>query len=291
MERRDLLTLGSLLFIIVVTVAWWGLALWPVPGETPAWLATTRTLCFGTLANGLPGPTGWLVLIGEPVAMSIALMIIAGEAVPSSLRAAAAFRSGRFAIAASGVLVLGSLVLAGVRVAGATSAASPTRGSGDTTVEPLGTRPPELALRNQQGDRITLDRFQGKVVIVAFAYGHCTTVCPIVIHELNRAQALLTARPPAVLVVTLDPWRDTPSRLQSLADRWALGPNSHVLGGSVEETEATLDRWNVARTRDPLSGDVTHTTPVFVVGPDGHLAYRLTPDAAAIARVVRELSP
>jgi protein SCO1/2 len=290
LSRRDAVTLGALSFIIVVTAAWWALALWPVPGEVPAWLAATRTVCFGTVANGLPGPTGWLVLIGEPVAMGIALMIIAGEALPSALRVVVAHRPGRAALGASGVLILGGLVLAGVRVARATSLDFPAAVDDEAAVERLGSAPPSLSLVDQRGERITLGRFRGRTVIVTFAYGHCSTVCPIVIHELNRARALLE-RPPVVLVVTLDPWRDTPSRLASIAERWALGPDGFVLGGTVGETETTLDRWNVPRTRDPLSGEVTHGTPVFLVAPDGSLAWRLTPSAESIARLVRELQP
>lgn len=287
--RRDVVTLGALLFIVAVTAAWWGLALWPVPGEVPAWLAATRAVCFGTVANGLPGPTGWLVLIGEPIAMGIALMIIAGEALPSALRAAAAYRPGRAALAGSGLLILGGLVLAGVRVARATSLTPPTAAQ-DDVVESLDTLPPPIALPDQRGEPFTLDRFRGRAVIVTFAYGHCSTVCPIVIHELNRARALLDHQP-VIVVVSLDPWRDTPSRLASIADKWALGPDGFVLGGTVAETEATLDRWNVARTRDPLSGEVTHTTPVFLIAPDGSLAYRVAPAAETIARLVRELGP
>ena len=181
LERREALTLGALAFIVGVTAAWWGFALWPVAGEVPAWLAATRAVCFGSVANGLPGPTGWMVLIGEPVAMMIALMIIAGEALPSALHVTASYRPGQAALAGTAFLVLGSLALAGVRVARATSVPLvPSAAEDAAGVERMDRSPPLLALSDHLGKPVTLDGFRGRTVIVTFAYGHCTTACPIV---------------------------------------------------------------------------------------------------------------
>jgi cytochrome oxidase Cu insertion factor (SCO1/SenC/PrrC family) len=76
-----------------------------------------------------------------------------------------------------------------------------------------------------------------------------------------------------VVVVTLDPWRDTPSRLPHLARHWKLGEDGFVLSGAVGEVTALLDRWQVARERDPRTGLVTHPPLVYVLGADGRIAY------------------
>ncbi len=289
---RERLTLGAMVFLLAVTALWWALALWPVPGEVPDWLARARAVCFGTVANGLPAPTGWMVLIGEPIAMGITLMIVAGQGVPSALGWLAAHRPGRAALAGTGLLVVTGLSLAAIRVARATGLPAPTPvAEADGEVEALDAPAPALDLHDQTGALVRLEQLRGHAVIVAFAYGHCATACPLVMHAVSRARAALGDRAPVTVVVTLDPWRDTPGRLPSLAAQWGLAPGDHALGGSVAEVEAVLDRWNVARARDPLTGEITHATPVFLVRADGRLAYRLPPTAESITRYARELAP
>jgi len=78
-----------------------------------------------------------------------------------------------------------------------------------------------------------------------------------------------------LLIVTLDPWRDTPDRLPFLAAAWALESGDHVLGGTVHDVTATLDAWGIARVRDPDTGDVGHGSTLVLVDPNGLVAWRL----------------
>ena len=90
-------------------------------------------------------------------------------------------------------------------------------------------------------------------------------------------------------MVTLDPWRDTESRLGYLASSWELGEGMYVLGGAVDRVERTLSAWRVPRARNPATGDVTHPAMVYVVSPAGRLAYALGPDPEAIVAAVEQL--
>jgi hypothetical protein len=47
-----------------------------------------------------------------------------------------------------------------------------------------------------------------------------------------------------------------------------------------------LDAWNVARERDPRSGDVTHPPLVYVVDPSGRLAYATSGGVAMMAELL-----
>jgi len=58
-----------------------------------------------------------------------------------------------------------------------------------------------------------------------------------------------------------------------LARRWELGPGDHMLGGEVEEVEAVLDAWNVARQRDLVTGDVAHPPLVYLLDEEGVIAF------------------
>ena len=282
--RGHWLAVGALALILVITALWWALALWPVPSDGgPEWLLRTRVVCFGTSPNGLPDSYGWLTLIGQPVLMLGMLFVISGDAVVAGLRALGRVRAGRVGLRGATALLLAALVAAGARVASAVSPEPPAASSGGPVLDlPRLDRPaPALDLVDQRGDRLTLARFHGRPVLVAFAYAHCETVCPLVVRDVLRARELAADLAPAAVIVTLDPWRDTPARLGSIAERWGLGSDGFVASGDTGAVAATLDRWNVARQRDLRTGEVAHATPVYVIGRDGRVAYAVSGSAGA----------
>ena len=288
LDSRVAATLAGFAFIGVVTVAWWALALWPVPGAPPEWLTRTRILCFGAQSDGLPSAAGWLLLMAEPPTMLIALTIIAGDSVPAAASFLMARRSGRIATVGFGLLLLVGLVGASLRVAKVRlRGGEPVATSAGP--ERIDAATPQFSLQNQTGDTVSPEQFRGRVMIVGFAYGHCETVCPTVVRELVDARSRLASESPVVLILTLDPWRDTPSRLASLAARWGLPADVFVLSGGVSAVEQALDAWGVARSRDPETGEIVHTTQVFVVDKQGRLRYKVNPFASAIADAVRTL--
>jgi hypothetical protein len=69
MRWRDVSGLTAFALVALITVAWWGLALWPLGNDAPAWLARTQYVCFGTQPDGLPDASGWLALILQPALM------------------------------------------------------------------------------------------------------------------------------------------------------------------------------------------------------------------------------
>jgi cytochrome oxidase Cu insertion factor (SCO1/SenC/PrrC family) len=99
----------------------------------------------------------------------------------------------------------------------------------------------------------------------------------------------LDGESPAVLLVTLDPWRDTPARLASIARLWGLAGDAHVLSGPPDVVERTLSKWRVPSVRNPKTGDISHPSIVYVLGRDGRIAYVVPGSADAIAAAIRAL--
>lgn len=290
---------GALAFLLIVTAAWWALALWPLPNETPEWLTRTRSVCFNTGPSGLPDASGWLMLIGQPIGMVAVLMAVWGRAVRAGLRAMAGARGGRAVLAGSVALVLLGLSAAAVRVTGATGEAIPPLGADwvpPETYPRLDREAPELALVDQFGDRLDVADLRGRPALVTFAFIHCQTVCPLLVREALEAQKRVReraatgevepSRVPRVVVVTLDPWRDTPSRLRYLADRWGFELDGFVLSGPVGAVNGVLDRWGVARERNPINGDVTHPPLVYVLAPSGRIAFAAGGGTAALLELL-----
>lgn len=294
LTRREAGALGALTVIATITAVWWALALWPLPGDAPGWLVRTRAVCFGSVHNGLPTTAGWMALIGQPVYMLATLWLISGHTVVRGVRALALVRAGRVTLgAALGLIVLG-LGAAGIRVARAASpdatvSAPPL--AGIDGVPRLHRAAPPLALVDQHGAPVRLAQFRGRPVFVTFAFAHCETVCPLIVRDVVHAQQQAAAQSPAAVIVTLDPWRDPPTRLSAIAAQWGLGSDAHVLSGSVAEVERTLDAWQVGRTRNARTGDITHATLVYVLDRNGQIAFVLpgVSDARTLAALASRL--
>jgi cytochrome oxidase Cu insertion factor (SCO1/SenC/PrrC family) len=126
-------------------------------------------------------------------------------------------------------------------------------------------------------------------VLVTFAYAHCETVCPLIVSEVLRARRRLGPSPPAILIITLDPWRDTPSRLPAMAGAWGLDGDARVLSGSPEVVERVLNGWRVPRTRNRKTGQIAHPSIVYVVSANGRITYAVNGHAEAILAAVNAL--
>jgi cytochrome oxidase Cu insertion factor (SCO1/SenC/PrrC family) len=231
-----------------------------------------------------------VLLVGQPIGMLALLVAGWGPELRAGL--------GRATSRIAGQLVAG-IVLALI-VAGAGGVVVRVRTAG---LEPFSVGPadvarqltrvndvaPALALTDQAGQEITLAAFRGRRVIVAFAYAHCETVCPLIVADVLAVRERVTEDPPAVLVVTLDPWRDTPSRLASIAKGWGITGEAHVLSGAPDVVERTLNAWRVPRARNEKTGEISHPSMAYVIGADGRIAYVVSGNAGAIAAAVRAL--
>ena len=289
MSRREVVGVGLLATVAAITAAWWALALWPLPNEAPAWLARTRWVCFGAMPQGPPSGAGWIALIGEPIAMTALLFVVWGDAVQSGLRALWHSSGGRLTLGLAIGLALAGIGAAGNRVLRAAGSVDgmPQPSLEHITVEDRAA--PPLALVDQAGRTFTLAAVRGRPVLLTFAYGHCETVCPLVVRDVREAAAALPQEEIAVAVVTLDPWRDLPARLSSIARAWDLAGDARVLGGSVAEVLAAAEAWGVTIDSDPRTGDITHTPVVFVVDRDGRLAFSAPGGVGVLVQLLQQV--
>jgi cytochrome oxidase Cu insertion factor (SCO1/SenC/PrrC family) len=295
MTKREFGALGALAAILVITTGWWVAALWPLPAETPDWVVRARAACFGSTESGMPDAGGWILLVGTPLSMVTALLVISSGAVRDGL--ATLFRSsaGRALLVGSVAFVLVSVGAAYARIVtayGYGSVGETTSVSGAAAsyvARRIDRQAAPLSLVDQSGERIDLARFHGRTVLLTFAYGKCETVCPVIVHNSLQARERLVEANPALLVVTLDPWRDTPQRLPHIAASWKLPADVHLLGGGIDEVERTLDAWQVARVRNPQNGEISHPSLVYVIDPDGRVAFAVTGNSDHIVQAVERL--
>ena len=265
----------ALLLILAITAAWWALALWPAGAVEPAWLLRTRAACFGSAPGGLPDAGGWILLIGEPIGMLGVLLAVWGRALRDDLRRIGADRRGRFVLTGLGAVCLVGIAGFGQRLAFAAGVGAAGRPVAPGTPMAVDIDASTFVLTDQHGRRTALADVQGRPVLLTFAFGHCTTVCPTIVHDIRAARVAANRPEVRLLIISLDPWRDTPARLPSVASAWELGPGDRVLSGNVEEVERTLDALGIWRRRDLSNGDVSHPGTVMVLDQRGHIVWRL----------------
>jgi protein SCO1/2 len=302
LERREVVALGGLATIALISAAWWALALWPAGDVPPEWLVRTRAVCFGTRPDGLPGPEGWGALIFQPLGMLGILLIGWRAEVQGGLRALGSRPLGRWALATSAVLLVVGLVAAGARVRVAVAASaelapvklgSARRPDGGQPGFRVDDRPaPALDLLDQAGANVTLEEYRGRPLLVTFVFGHCETICPLIVRETVAARRRLAAEgvDAAAVVLTLDPWRDTPARLEYLSSSLGLGTDERLLGGEVSVVEETLDRWDGPRERDLQTGDIVHPPLVYVIDAAGRVAFAAAGGEDLLVDLVRRVA-
>ena len=261
------------LFWTVTSAAWVWLALAPVADTAPAWLVQTREVCFGTLNNGLPDLHGW-VSLATPLPMLLALLVLMGTDLKAQLARVARSPLGRIMVATCLLVPCLTLGYAALRVAQAPRLAPPPEAGPLPQAYPMLDEPcPPFRLQDQKGHPFDHTGLLGQVTLMTFAYAHCETVCPGLLLHLRQAAARSNCR---VVVVTLDPRRDTCGSLEGLAHHWRLPPGSVMLGGEVDEVEKVVTDFGIPLTRNEQTGEITHPALVFVYDDQARLRYRFS---------------
>ncbi|MFO0570523.1 MAG: SCO family protein [Polyangiaceae bacterium] len=139
---------------------------------------------------------------------------------------------------------------------------------------------PALALVDQHGERVELAALKGNVVVVTGIYATCFHTCPLIMAQLKRSLDALRPEERAsvrVLGVTLNPEHDDQAVMLKTAARYQVkAPEVRLLSGTPDEVNQSLDRLEIARSKNPMSGEIDHANLFILVDKQGDVAYRLT---------------
>ena len=157
--------------------------------------------------------------------------------------------------------------------------------STDITGAPYGH---SLELVDHTGKPRRLEDFRGKVVVMFFGFTHCPDVCPTTLAEVSSA--LRTLGPDAervqVLVVTVDPERDTPETL----GKYVTAFDARFLGlrGDLAATKKVAAEFKIyfEKRKQGESYTVDHSGQSYVIDPAGRLRILVRPD-----RINQDLAP
>ena len=266
------------------TLAMWWLAFYE-PSSPPEWLNSLRAVCFGISQSPWPDTSGWITLAGAPLTLLAAMAVVW----PDDLLRLPAAAWGHRWFRATTLLILGCFVLTGVMVNRTLSRGETTLPAPATTVQTVRQGLPPFELVDQAGAAFTRDSLDQGFTLLTFAYAHCETVCPVLVQTAMAAAG--DRRQWRVVVITLDPRRDTPSPLPGLAKAWNLHTSDRVLSGQVAGVEQLLERLEVPAVRDARTGMIAHP-PVLLVVSSGQIVRRIyNPTVAALQSALAQLPP
>jgi protein SCO1/2 len=182
--------------------------------------------------------------------------------------------------ARTGVLALVLVAAAGVAIGvgihllgagGNTRSDDPLSGLHGQATWPAGARPaPDFALSDQNGRRTSLVSLRGQDVVLTFLDSRCHRACAREPRSLGTALRLLPrADRPVVVVVSVDPWRDTPGSARAAARHWGLtaAASWHWLLGSRAELAPVWTSYRIAVRR--ANSHLAHTPAVYLIDRRG----------------------
>ena len=120
------------------------------------------------------------------------------------------------------------------------------------------------------------DAWRGKALLVFFGYANCPDVCPLTMSELAKVYRDLDEPDDLqIVMVTVDPSRDTPERLQQYVEKFH--PSFVGLSGSATTT-AKANAAFYATSVPQGDGTVSHNSHVTLLDREGKMRVVYTQD-------------
>jgi len=132
-------------------------------------------------------------------------------------------------------------------------------------------------LVDQRGRTVGLDLFRGHPVLISMFYANCPDACPLLIADLQRMERELPPRINAdlrIVLVSLDPERDTPDALQALARARQVDESRWRLLRAPEDTVRDIAALLGVKYRRLPDGSFNHSSVITLLDPDRAIVVR-----------------
>ena len=187
---------------------------------------------------------------------------------------------------------IGLWVLVGLAaIAGLVIALRPPQALPQATQTPMTPIGLPFTLTGIDGQPFASTSLAGKPFAIFFGFTHCPDVCPNTLARLARLRRTVGKGDAsfAILFVSVDPSRDTPSEM----GRYAAAFNTPIIAltGSDQDIAKVKKSYGIYSAKVPQAGadySVDHTATVFLMGADGRFVATITPDEgdpAAMAKL------
>ena len=125
-----------------------------------------------------------------------------------------------------------------------------------------------FTLTDQNGQRFSSDQLGGQYTLLIFGYTSCPDVCPTALSQaLQIKESLQNELPLQVVLITLDPERDTPEKLGQYVA--AFNNDIIALSGDQQAIAGIAQRYRVKYRKNPSKrpGDysIDHSTYIYLL--------------------------
>lgn len=170
-------------------------------------------------------------------------------------------------------IALGTLLAAGIWMSLSTFSKPPAQPA-TATVLPVRSPVPAFSLVDHNGAAIDQNVFRGQWDLVFFGFTNCPDVCPITLQVLSVAKQQLQqqgqAPLPRIVLVSVDPDRDTPEKMAGYLSNF--GDGNLGVTGDIDEIRKLTDGLGIFFEKRASETDfysVDHSAVVIVIDPDG----------------------
>ena len=128
------------------------------------------------------------------------------------------------------------------------------------------------------------------MVLLTFLDSKCVRECPIEGRVLGDVLRGIKATRADTVVVSVDPWADTPASARTFAARSGWSGDWQWLLGNKAALAPVWRAYNIAVKRTPH--DILHSTALYLIDPAGDLraGYLFPFSAAAVTQDVKRLA-
>ncbi|SMB91300.1 SCO family protein [Deinococcus hopiensis] len=134
----------------------------------------------------------------------------------------------------------------------------------------------------------------GKATALFFGFTHCANICPLTLAYLNKARSALPEAERSkldIVLVSVDPERDTPARLKDYVQFFGKGAGVRIPEPELSRVARAYGvAYQKAGVTGPQTYQINHTTASYLIDASGKLRvlwdYTQLPQ---VERVVRDL--
>ena len=141
--------------------------------------------------------------------------------------------------------------------------------NGKITTDTVWHKVKNIHFTNQLGKKVSLDDLHGKIIVVDFFFTSCPSICPGLARNMKRLQDSFIQNDTIVqfLSVSIDPIRDSVSRLRAFADKYNANHDSwwFVTGDKKEIYDFALNEMKASVADVGADTAFPHTENFFLL--------------------------
>ena len=136
---------------------------------------------------------------------------------------------------------------------------------------------PDFSLLDHTNKPVTTDTFRGQWDLIFFGFTNCPDICPTTLQTLasikRELESIGSETTPRIVLVSVDPERDTPAVLGQYMDYFGQG--NLAVTGKIDEIVKLTTALGIYFKKTVVDGDnysVDHSAAVLLINPDGEFS-------------------